>query len=106
LILSRLRVERYVRAYLGVALIMVVAVGATVTRADPHVRGFLHVALLQGNDKNRDLTDAELDARYLPNSHFDLATRVRDPVDLIVFPESSMDADPRTDPFAHDHLAA
>ena len=44
---------------------------------------------LQGNDKNRDLTAAEEDARYLPRSHFDLAGGITDPVDLIVFPESS-----------------
>ena len=72
----------------------------------PRVTQRLRVALIQGNDKNRDLTDAELNARYLPNSHFDLATRITDPVDLIVFPESSMDADPRTDPYIRDQLSA
>ena len=59
--------------------------------------GPLRVAILQGNDKNRDLTAAEKDARYLPSSHFELAAGSRDPVDLIVFPESSMDDDPRDD---------
>ena len=33
----------------------------------------MRVAILQGNDKNRELTDAEIDTRYLPNSHFELA---------------------------------
>jgi apolipoprotein N-acyltransferase len=75
-----------------------------VTRSEPRTSGYLRVALLQGNDKNRDLTIAEEDSRYLPKSHFDLATRIEDPVDLIVFPESSMDEDPRTDPFVHDRL--
>jgi apolipoprotein N-acyltransferase len=93
------------RSYAGIVLILVVAAGATVKRAQPHVRGHLNVALLQGNDKNRDLTDEELDDRYLPNSHFDLAERIRDPVNLIVFPESSMDDDPRTDPFLRGRLA-
>ena len=35
--------------------------------------------------------------RYLPRSHFELAEGITDPVDLIVFPESSMDEDPRVD---------
>ena len=91
----------YIRAEIGIAVIAAVVVVATVTRAEPHVIGPLHVALVQGNDKNRDLTDAEMQANYLPSSHFDLARQITDPVDLIVFPESSMntytDADPRTD---------
>jgi len=95
---------RYVRAYVGVALIATTVLVSTLTRAQPRVSSFLRVALVQGNDKNRDLTNAELDGRYLPRSHFDLATRITDPVDLIVFPESSMDQDPRTDPFVHDNL--
>jgi apolipoprotein N-acyltransferase len=74
-------------------------------RAAPRSAGRLSVAILQGNDKNRDLTPAEESARYLPNSHFRLAARVHDPVDLIVFPESSMDADPRTDRYLRRHLA-
>jgi apolipoprotein N-acyltransferase len=98
------RVRRAVVAHAGLAVIAVAVVAATVTRTQPDVTRALHVALLQGNDKNRDLTEAELDARYLPNSHFDLASRIGDPVDLIVFPESSMDADPRTDPYVHGRL--
>ncbi len=90
----------------GVAVVAVAVVGATVTRTEPRPEATLRVALVQGNDKDRDLTAAEEDARYLPNSHFALAERITDPVDLIVFPESSMDADPRTDPFVHDRLAA
>ena len=93
------------RAGLGIVIVLAVALAATVTRAEPHVIATLRVALVQGNDKDRELTDAELAARYLPNSHFDLAKRITDPVDFIVFPESSMDADPRTDAFIHDHLA-
>ncbi len=41
---------------------------ATVTRAQPPVVGALHVALVQGNDQNRDLTDAELPRDYLPTT--------------------------------------
>lgn len=89
----------------GVAAIAIAVVAATVTQATPRIGDDLRVALVQGNDLNRDLTQAELDARYLPNSHFALAETITDPVDLIVFPESSMDADPRTDPYLHDRLA-
>ena len=48
-----------------------------------------------------------MQADYLPNSHFALAAQIADPVDLIVFPESSMyDADPRTDPYVRANLVA
>jgi apolipoprotein N-acyltransferase len=93
------------RAHIAIAVVAVIVVGATVTRATPHVQSTLRVATVQGNDKNRDLTTSEEDARYLPNSHFDLAQRITDPVDLIVFPESSMDEDPRSDPYIHGRLA-
>lgn len=90
----------------GLAVVVVVPFVAAGLRTAPHPTGRLRVAILQGNDKNRDLTQAEEDARYLPNSHFRLAARVRDPVDLVIFPESSMDADPRTDRYLRRHLVA
>jgi apolipoprotein N-acyltransferase len=96
----------YVRSHVGIAVIAAVVVVATVTRTEPHVVGPLRVALIQGNDKDRELTAAELNARYLPASHFALARRITDPVDLIVFPESSMDADPRTDSYVRSNLTA
>jgi len=97
---------RSLRAGAGLLVIAIVVVGVTVTHADPPVRSHLRVALIQGNDKNRDLTAAEERDRYLPRSHFELARQIKDPVDLIVFPESSMDGDPRTDPYIQDRLAA
>jgi len=96
--------RRWVWTEAGIALVVVVVVAATVTRAEPPVVGSLRVALVQGNDKNRELTNTELDERYLPASHFALARQITDPVDLIVFPESSMDADPRTDPYLRGNL--
>jgi apolipoprotein N-acyltransferase len=96
--------RRYLWTEVGIALVALAVVSATITRAEPPVVGSLRVALVQGNDKNRDLTQAELDARYLPVSHFELAREITDPVDLIVFPESSMDADPRTDPYIRSNL--
>jgi apolipoprotein N-acyltransferase len=91
-------------AVAGVALLAVSTGVIVVARPQPTPVGPLRVALVQGNDKNRELTQEEEDARYLPRSHFALAKRVKDPVDLIVFPESSMDADPRTDPYLADNL--
>jgi apolipoprotein N-acyltransferase len=75
-----------------------------VARPEPVPVGPLRVAIVQGNDKNRDLTATEEDERYLPKSHFELAKGIQDPVDLIVFPESSMDEDPRTDAFIGSNL--
>jgi apolipoprotein N-acyltransferase len=90
----------------GLTTVAVLPLVAAGLRSEPHPTGRMRVAILQGNDKNRDLTVAEEDARYLPNSHFRLAERVKDPVDLVIFPESSMDADPRTDPYLQRHLVA
>jgi apolipoprotein N-acyltransferase len=90
----------------GCTIVVVAPLVATAARYTPRPAGPIRVAILQGNDKNRDLTAAEERDRWLPNSHFGLARDVRDPVDLIVFPESSMDADPRTDPDLGERLAA
>jgi apolipoprotein N-acyltransferase len=95
-----------VQSYIGVGLIAVAAVAATVTRPEPHSQSSIRVALVQGNDLNRDLTLEEERDRYLPNSHFALADTINRPVDLIVFPESSMDDDPRTDPFLRNRIGA
>jgi apolipoprotein N-acyltransferase len=94
----------WLRAGAGLIVVAVVPTVALGVRSAPKPAGPLRVAILQGNDKNRDLTNAEIDERYLPNSHFRLAATVTDPVDLVIFPESSMDADPRTDPYLRDHL--
>ena len=96
----------WVRLGAGLTIVLILPVAAAVTRTEPRPAGPLRVAILQGNDLNRDLTPAEETARYLPNSHFRLVARVGEPVDLIVFPESSMDADPRTDPYLLDHIRA
>jgi apolipoprotein N-acyltransferase len=96
----------WLRVGAGLALVVVVPIVADAVRTAPHPDGTLRVAILQGNDKDRDLTTAEINARYLPNSHFRLAAEIHDHVDLVVFPESSMDADPRTDPYLRTHLVA
>lgn len=94
-----------VRALVGVlAVVLALPAFATAAWTDPETVGEFHVALLQGNDRNRDLTDAELDARYLPAHHFALADRLRGRYDLVVFPESSMDDDPRHDEYLRSNL--
>lgn len=52
------------------------------------------VAIVQANDKNRYLTQEEIDEKYLRNSHLDLARTIKDNPDLIVFPESAFNEDP------------
>jgi len=91
-----------------VALVAIVAVvtAATVTRFQPRSSGSLRFALLQGNDKDRYLTQAEVDSEYLTRSHLALAARLRGHYDLIVFPESSLMSDPETDPILHRELTA
>jgi apolipoprotein N-acyltransferase len=81
----------------GIAAIVTLTAIAAVAAPEPETSGELRVAILQGNDKNRDLTRREKAERYLPVSHLELAEQVTDPVDLIIFPESSLDEDPRVD---------
>jgi apolipoprotein N-acyltransferase len=104
LVVNRRTTRAVVQSVVGVVVVFTLVGAATVTRATPPAAGRLRVAIVQGNDKDRELTDAEEATRYLPRSHFALASRITDPVDLIVFPESSMDADPRTDPYVHSNL--
>ena len=99
---SRSAVTRAVSALAGLALV-VGAVAAV--RPEPHPNGTMPVAVLQGNDKNRDLTREEKDAQYLTQSHLGLAAEVDDPVDLIIFPESSLSEDPLVDEPTRDALA-
>ena len=102
----RVRRTAWVQVAAGLAVVALLPIAADVTRFVPTPAGPLRVAILQGNDKNRDLTQAEVDARYLPKSHFALADQVQPPVDLVIFPESSMDADPRSDGYLGTHLSA
>jgi apolipoprotein N-acyltransferase len=74
----------------GLAVVVAVTTVSTVTRAEPTVTGHLRIAVLQGNAKNRELTAAEARAEYLQQSHLALAAGVTDHVDLMIFPESSM----------------
>jgi apolipoprotein N-acyltransferase len=95
-IASRRRIGRQ-HAAIVIAGVTVAAFLAHVVQPTLTATGLLRVAVLQGNDKNRRLTNDEIDDRYLVTSHLRLADHVRPPVDLLVFPESSLDADPRDD---------
>lgn len=99
------------RAVVGVGIVAVVTAGLHVMRFEPTPTGEVSFALVQANDINRDLTNAELTARYLPRRHLaEAADLDRDPeesVDLIVIPESGLDWDPRIDPgYLNDDLGA
>jgi apolipoprotein N-acyltransferase len=86
-----------------VGLLAVVLVGGLV-RPDLTPTGTLRVAAVQGNDLNRDLSLAEIRSDLLASKHFALADGITEPVDLVIFPESSMDHDPRLDGFVADGI--
>jgi apolipoprotein N-acyltransferase len=87
-----------IRPLAGVVAVLLAALGATAARPHLIATGRLRVALVQGNDRNRDLTPEEVRDRYLVRNHLALASNSTEQVDLIVLPESSLDADPRQDP--------
>ncbi len=79
---------------LGVATLV-----AAVTLPETAPTSTVRVAIVQGNDVNRELTPAERRARYLPRNHLELAAGLGDDADLVVLPESSLDAPPTDDPW-------
>jgi apolipoprotein N-acyltransferase len=93
-------------AVASLAAVLAVTAVAAAFALRPTASGQLHVAILQGNNLDRDLTQAEIDARYLPKSHFELASRLSGRYDLVIFPESSMDDDPRHDSYLAKNLSA
>jgi apolipoprotein N-acyltransferase len=58
----------------------------------PHKQQMVDV--IQGNDKNRYLTENEIDTDYVAHSHIDLASHIDNHPDIIVFPESSFIQNP------------
>src|SRR5262249_29916563 len=94
-------------AALGVVGVVAVVTVADVARFEPRRTGELHVAMLQGNDQNRELTQNEKSSGYLTRNHLALASRLRGPYDLIVFPESSLDQfNPESNPALRSRLVA
>ncbi|HEV7534417.1 MAG TPA: apolipoprotein N-acyltransferase, partial [Acidimicrobiia bacterium] len=91
------RVPVPVRPLAGLVAVTVAALAAAAALPTLTATGRLRVALVQGNDRNRDLTPEEVRDRYLVRNHLRLADTITEPADLIVLPESSLDADPRQD---------
>ncbi len=85
-------------AALGITAVVAIVAVASATRFEPHPNGRFRYAMIQGNDKNRYLTDTELASYYLTRSHLRLAQTLRGRYDLVVFPESSLETDPEADP--------
>jgi apolipoprotein N-acyltransferase len=104
--LARARREVLVRSLGGVVAVLAVAGLAAATLPDLTPTGRLRVAMVQGNDLNRDPNPTEIGDRYIVRKHLDLAGDIKDPVDLIMLPESSLDADPRQDRFLDLALSA
>jgi len=86
-----------VGALAGIVAVVVAAVAASAALPRLTATGRLRVALVQGNDLNRNLTVEEVQDRYIVRNELRLAGSVTAPVGLIVLPESSLDADPRQD---------
>jgi apolipoprotein N-acyltransferase len=95
-----------VRPLVGVVAVLAAAAVAAATLPDLTPTGRFRVALVQGNDRNRDPTPEEIRDRYIVRNHLRLAGGIKDPVDLIVLPESSLDADPRQDAYLDVALSA
>ena len=98
---------RRARSLAGVVVLLVVAGVGAATLPELTPTGRLRVALVQGNDRNRDLTREEVRDRYLVRNHLRLAGGIEAPaLDLIVLPESSLDADPRQDAYLDQALSS
>ncbi len=77
---------------------LAVSVVAQVTRYDPTPTGHVRFALLQGDDRPRGYSQADVENQVLTNAHFELADQLHGHYDLIVFPESALDYDPEQYP--------
>ena len=87
---------------LGGVVLACVVVDAT--RFEPEPTGELRVALLQGNDQNRDIPVASAEFVPITENHFELAESLEGNYDLIVFPESALYADPEADAILGDRV--
>ncbi len=102
---TRARAPRpLVAAGAGILAVLVLTGAAVAGRFEPHPNGELRYALLQGNDQDRRLNQAEVDSNYLTNKHLALAGELEGDYDLIVFPESALETDPETDPTLHQRI--
>lgn len=105
-LLARGRRPALRRAAGGLAGVLAACLAAHVLLPELPATGVLQVALVQGNDLNRDLTPAEVADRYLSENHLRLANAFDGPADLVVLPESGLEVDPRLDPQLDRRLTA
>jgi len=92
------RARAGVLAAAGLVAVACVTLTIDLTRFTPETTGRVRFALLQGNDQNRTLTGDEIADDYLFRRHLALARHLRGSYDLVVFPESSLERDPTTNP--------
>jgi apolipoprotein N-acyltransferase len=90
----------------AVAAVVVGAVIVDVARFQPAPTGQLRVALVQGNDQNRDIPVDTAAFVPITENHFRLVASLRGRYDLIVFPESALYGDPEDDPVLRDRIVA
>ena len=88
----------------GILAVFVLTGAAVAGRFEPHPNGRVRYALIQGNDQDRRLTQAEIDSNYLTNKHLALAGELEGDYDLIVFPESALETDPEADPALYQRV--
>jgi apolipoprotein N-acyltransferase len=96
------RARPVVLATAGLVGLLLFGLVADATRYEPTTTGKLRYALLQGDDQ--ELSLAEQTTQPLTQAHLSLADRLQGDYDLIVFPESSLDTDPQTDPGLRQRL--
>ena len=89
----------------GLAALAVLALVADVTRYDTRPTGQLRFALLQGDTVPGSGETADV-SNQITNDHFALAAQLHGRYDLIVFPESALNADPEADPVLRDRIVA
>ncbi len=97
---------RVMMASSGIAAVVIGAVIVDVSRFQPVPTGRMRVALVQGNDQNRDIPVDTAAFVPITENHFRLARTLRGRYDLIVFPESALYGDPETDPILRDRIVA
>jgi apolipoprotein N-acyltransferase len=81
----------------GLAFVVVLTAVGYVARFEPTPDGQLRVAMLQGNDQNRDIDDPVEFEQEVVEQHFQLASELEGDFDLIVFPESALNRNPEQD---------
>lgn len=94
LFLNKKRIISLTKSYLVYLLIIFTVITYLLGNTNFTNKINYKVSIVQGNNLNRYLTDDEIDNNYLRKSHIELAKKIKDNPDLIVFPESAFYEDP------------